>query len=925
MRGVNTKTNVLYDNVSCANHDIILLSETWIKEGVFNTELFPNCYNVYRCDRAGTKKGGGVLIATKNTLLTEQLQVDIPINTVEMLFVKVTKLSQVFLVICIYIPPASNLDVYYCVFEILENLHYKFDNLVIFGDFNVSQYNTVNSHDSLSLALRNFLEFSNLTQHNSILNSNQKMLDLIITSENMLCKVSQEIDSLVPEDAHHPSLCCIISIKSINHKKFNSKDQFRYNFKKTNLINLYEDISLVQWDDLYSLNDIEQACDVLYFKLYEIFDKHVPIQRINSSSSYPPWFDKDIIAQLKLKNKLRARYLKSMSNIDKLNFVTVRNSLKSKIKLSRENYVKTCEANLNDDPSKFWGYVNSMKSDSRIPGNMKFQESILTSSKSIVDGFATHFSSVFNNMDGINNVVNTSNQSTMGNFYTSDDSVLHHLRKLKPKLTSGLDNIPAFILKDCASCLTKPLTFIFNQILTKGVFPKAWKNVRVSPIFKSGSKTKIEDYRPIAILSNFSKVFESILTEHISWNVRKNISPNQYGFISKRSTTCNLFNITQYLSHNLDNMYQTDVIYTDMTKAFDRIHHGTLIKKLCEFNINNNIINVIESYLFNRSQVVEYKGITSFSYSAKTGIPQGSNLGPLLFSLFVNDIGNVINSPYLLYADDLKIFRKIVDDDDYRILQDDLNNICHWCKLNGLSLNIKKCSVMTFSRKLNTVHYNYAIEQSNLQRVEKFKDLGVMYDSALTFNEHIGNVVKDCFRTLGYIIRNSRLFSSLDTLTALYNVFICSKLEYCSVIWAPQYAKYTALLESVQRKFLKFLYFKKYNTYPDITVRYSSLLQEFNFITITDRHKRISCLYLYKLVNNLIDDGPALELINFHIPRLANRSCSSFSFKTPHTSHHSNSPLYKLYKSYHSFQYNADIFGDSLKDFTKHVNECLAL
>ena len=254
-------------------------------------------------------------------------------------------------------------------------------------------------------------------------------------------------------------------------------------------------------------------------------------------------------------------------------------------------------------------------------------------------------------------------------------------------MSAGLDCVPAFLISDCSNALLAPLTLIFNKCIQTSTFPDVWKLARICPVLKSGESSNIRNYRPISILSNFAKIFESVIYSSIYPCVKNLLSVKQHGFIRGRSTISNLTCITQYLSNCLDNNLQVDVIYTDISKAFDRINHINLLCKLHQFGFSTPLLSLFTSYLHDRKLSVVYNNCKSTNYLQSSGVPQGSNLGPLLFLLYVDDItAHISNSHCLLYADDLKLYRVINCEEDCRLLQEDLNRVSRWGDNNDLLL-----------------------------------------------------------------------------------------------------------------------------------------------------------------------------------------------------------------------------------------------
>lgn len=410
-----------------------------------------------------------------------------------------------------------------------------------------------------------------------------------------------------------------------------------------------------------------------------------------------------------------------------------------------------------------------------------------------------------------------------------------------------------------------------------------------------------------------------ILYTRIYGSVRTVISPNQHGFMTKRSTVTNLACFTQFLCDSLDAGGQVDVVFTDIQKAFDQIDHYLLLSKLEAFGFSQNLIHLFRFYLTSRVQFVEHGGYRSQTYIATSGIPQGSNLGPLLFLIFINDITTVLDYDHLLSADDLKIFTSISSVTDCLHLQDQLNNIVAWCKTNFLQLNVSKCRVMTFTRNHNCLQFEYCIEDYVLDRCLEFKDLGVTFDTKLSFSSHICQITKSASRTLGYFLRNWNCFSNLESLKVLYFSFIRSKLEYAVLIWSPIYQCACALVESVQRKCLKFIFFKVNGFYPQRGIDNAILLSAANMISLRERRRCIAVSFLFNLLHNNIDCPSLVSKISVVVPRLNSRTINCFYNPFCRTNIMRKSPIYILCDTFNDIAHLCDINYDNLET----IIECL--
>jgi len=220
-----------------------------------------------------------------------------------------------------------------------------------------------------------------------------------------------------------------------------------------------------------------------------------------------------------------------------------------------------------------------------------------------------------------------------------------------------------------------PLCILFNKSINSGILLTDWKCANVTPIYQKGAQNLASNYRPVSLTSIFGKVLESIIKDHILNHLSSNnlLSPYQFGFIPGRSCSTQLLLMPNYLTRHLDNGYSVDVIYLDFQKAFDTVSHQHLLNKLTSFGIHGNVLKWIESFSTNRVQQVVLNSHKSSTIPVTSGVPQGSVLGPLLFTMLENEIPSIVSSPVLMFADDTKIFRVIRNSKDYTALQRDLN------------------------------------------------------------------------------------------------------------------------------------------------------------------------------------------------------------------------------------------------------------
>lgn len=592
-------------------------------------------------------------------------------------------------------------------------------------------------------------------------------------------------------------------------------------------------------------------------------------------------------------------------------YVQLRKAIKNQTKIEYERYKTNLENNLNLNPTEFWNFIRSKSSCNGIPGEVVYRGDRLNDQAEIANAFAKHFMSVYDSssVDSINCTKNWGNF----NFSTITDlDVRTAIKKLKPKKTTGDDNIPAYIFKGCTDFLVEPLVHIFNLAINSNIFPDDLKTGVITPIFKKGDKCSVENYRPISILNSLAKIFEVILYNDILNFVQTKISKFQHGFLNDKSTVTNLCIFSEHASDAIKNKMQLDVIYTDCEKAFDKVDHQILLDMLVNYGFSKKSFKFMRSYLTQRPQTVKIGKFRSDIFYATSGVPQGSNLGPLLFILFINSLPDSISkSTGLLFADDFKIFKVICTDEDSADLQADFNSVVDWFAQHRMKLNVEKCAVMTYTRKQNFIDQQYYINGKKVKRISQVKDLGVCFQTNLKFNDHFEYIIAKAYKSLGFLMRNAKDFK-ISTAVTLYNAIVRPHLEYASCIWSPTALSNIDLIEKVQKRFLRYLYLRKHNIYP-FMVSYKTLLSLFGMERLSDRRDKQDILFVYFVVNGLkYRDCDLINYINFHVPKIVLRLLNNAVFRADFPT---CSPINRMMVRCNDFnkKYNIDLLTSDVK------------
>lgn len=755
---MRTKTHSFLQAVLCNNYDIIVLTETWLNSSVFCSELFDERYVVYRRDRSNAElihksEGGGVLVAISRQIHSKRMFnwesnledlwviIDIPISH---------SLRRVALCV-VYLPPPvhSSMLNYF-----IDNCRLVLDDCdckCILGDFNLASINWNLLNDTsceykvpgLCQPLIDLINTYGLKQHNSAVNKSDRILDLVL-SNMPTCIVRPSHSILSKIDELHPPLDVDISFEEESKLPFNDKS-FKLNFHKADFINIHKELQKCEWVQIFGNDkDVNVILSKFYNIIGAIIEKFVPKQKLKKSR-YPPWFNCNLKHRLKEKYNLRRRFQKYKNPMDELELQLL-DSRCTRLAIDCYNkYISYSENNILQNPKYFWTYVKAKRGGtSSYPLYMTNGSVTASDGKQICEMFASYFASVYINNSTHNSdcrdsleYMEKNSQFTMLPIIDSE-TLLRKLKSLDENKGAGPDGIPPMFIKRCAIYLVEPLLIIFNMSLQTGIFPAEWKKARVVPIHKADRVDLISNYRPISILSTLAKVLESLICPFVQFHFKQSLCIQQHGFVPSRSTCTNLVDLTENIAEALDSHKQVDVVYTDFSKAFDRLPHGLLMQKLSAYGISGTFFQWIMSYLENRTFSVVVNGFHSDSQRVTSGVPQGSHLGPILFTMFINDIPNAIKfSKSFLYADDLKLSKVIDTVQDSMMLQKDLDELVGWCRHNKMDLNPKKCFFVRYYRKRNIVSFQYSIAQNNIKELEQIRDLGVLFDRKLTFLPHI--------------------------------------------------------------------------------------------------------------------------------------------------------------------------------------------
>jgi len=718
------------------------------------------------------------------------------------------------------------------------------------------------------------------------------MLDLIFTNLNLF-KVNVVHDPVVPEDRYHPALT--IDYPKIKKIPSFHNDQSYFNFSKANYKSITDFFFSYNWKDTFSQLDINSASITLYDALH--FSILHMVSKVNyNKSKFPTWFSKDLINIVFQKRKAHAIFKTTRNPLDYRKFSLLRAKYKFISKQCYRKFIESTETNFCTNPNKFWNFVRKNRSHHDIPKTVNLNGVTSTNCIEVSNLFSKHFSSVYTHPRVLDNssVSPHLHHDLPSNcfFYVSDVEL--ELSKLRGNKSVGPDGFSGEFLYMLRSSLSYPLWLIFRKSLDEGKYPNLFKISAVTPVLKSRNSSNITNYKPISLSSHIVKLFDLLVLRSIKPVINSILIDEQHGFRSGRSTTTNSLVFSNYIFDAFINRTQVDIIYTDFTKAFNRVDHKLLMRVLIDTGFGEPLLSWFDSYLRDRKQFVNVLGVKSNIIDVPSGVPQGGHLSPLLFALFVNDIkSSLVNCRFLLFADDLKLFLKIQSLKDCLLLQEDLNSLVSWANNRGLELNISKCRSMSFYRTREHINYSYMINDNLLLSAGNvITDLGIVFDRELNFHAHLDKICCKALKTLGFIRRVSSEFKLVSSLKSLYCAFVRSILEYGSVVWDPGTSCGKKQVERVQRKFLNIVAYKLNIDHPPHD--YSPVMHRLGLNTLADRRLEANLIFLRRLIDGLVDSSELLAQINFKVPSFHSRQLTIFSLPKCNTNYAKNQPLYRM-------------------------------
>lgn len=556
---------------------------------------------------------------------------------------------------------------------------------------------------------------------------------------------------------------------------------------------------------------MDEMVEFFNSNLVYLYNIHAPVKTSRFTKKPAPWLTDNLRLMMKLRNKALLKYKKLKSDIALAEYKDLRNFVSMAVKNEKKAYLNH---KFRTDPGGFWKTVKHL--------NINNNSSQCCKSSYSPSELNTYFVEGIPAVDASHDVIFEKyfgkRHDNSGNFFEFtrvDESLVDKIISNIKSNARGTDEIDIKMLLYISPYLTSHITYIVNKCLESSTFPKAWKNSNVIPVPKVANPEEYAQFRPISILPTISKILERIVHNQVSEYVKtNNILPStQSGFRPNHGTSTALLHVTDDIYRACDSGRGTVLVLLDYSKAFDTLDHNTLCSKLKYFGFCDEAVIFFQNYLSGRQQRVCVGSAVSDFLPVSRGVPQGSILGPLLFSIYTADFSTYLNTCLShQYADDFQIYHSFYSlnvESAITNINKDLQNIADISKAHSLLLNSSKSKLLLFGKvdqRLLDNNLKISIDGSQLTLSNQCRNLGLILDTNMRFESHVSELVQKAYYKLKVLYMHKDHLST-DIKLRLCDTLILSVLSYCNVVYWPALTnREKNSLQKIQNSCLKFCY-----------------------------------------------------------------------------------------------------------------------
>ena len=845
--------------ISQCQFTFIIIVETWLKEPT-DINLNIEGYKSVSLYREGHRRGGGIKIYyIDNLTVTTNETISGCFDSCESLFIttKVPKIGKLTIG-AIYRPPERNIADF-CNFltETLSSINNS--QSMVVGDFNI---NTLDSNDAnVQNYINTFYEYyyvneiSLPTYHSPVTNTDTTCLD------HMWHNLSSQRSSFVigPNLSDHYATSVIFDQRirynpeKIKYRDFSSQKMETY---ERELSAIFEQF------DPPSGNPHDYARYLLIF-LMTTMNAYFPLKTktLSPKRLMSPWVTPPIVRCIRKKDRWYRLYRRGIITAESYRRCSSR--LRSLLRFARREYTRNKLRSLKTDPKKNWRVLNELlgRGSRSASGSFVHNGDNIESPLQISNLFCKYFVEHPRNIHGtippssddyaylIEPNLNTMFFSPCTDFEIS--KTIRHLKK-----EGHFEDVTRKFLQLSSSYISSILSRFFNMCVQEGVYPDVLKISHITPVHKKGPINIISNYRPIAILGNISKIFESLIFNRLNnfFTSQNILSDSQYGFRKDRNTELAALDLVSRVSHAINDKEIAICVFLDYSACFDTLSREMLLNKLSRYGVRGYFLKFLESYFSFRKQKVRFKDEVSDEMYQNLGVIQGSKLGPLFFDIYSNEFHKLCSGEDILYADDTCLV--FVDSELQRLVDrtnEKLALVQTWCNANKLALNHSKSNFMVVSNRVLNNNPIISIESNILVCVQSFKYLGVLFDDNLRFKTHIKSVQTKLSRMCGvsYKLKYNLDFNSAKN---MYYACVYSVFSYCIALWGGVMfcTGNCNRIIRLQEKIIK-------NLFSHLYAPGACLFKILEILKIPDVYKLRVSIYMYRVLK--LNECPTLRNI----------------------------------------------------------------
>ena len=920
--------------------------ESHMKSWNMDNEIAIKDYSILRADRPIVYKGGVIIYTHKDFVTDDQ---DTYADTICQSAMVYNSQNNI-IIAAVYRPGGADSNSFLKCLEKIENfiLKHKGADIHLYGDFNMRfvDWNSKELNSSLpylktdKVCAQELIKMMDKYMMNQLVTENTRkdisILDLVITNNSDSIH-SIEVDKTQLGD--HDIVWCNLLYKNLTKipseiPSDNDSPLDSVNLNKADWDSIRADLSNINWEETLVDKNVEEMHSTIYDIIVNTCISHAPKHPNNKPRKYHIPSARRTLLKIRKRTNRKiniARYLKKPGYKDKIEKlekkkakleIEIRDSIRKEALKKEVDVIEKIKTN----PRAFFTYAKKKsKTHTNIGPLVDENNKLHCDSATMSNLLQAQYKKAFSNPDS-----GTTDQAypekpdipELNHITVSEEDVIKAINCISTNSAPGPDKIPALLLKECKEQLAPALVKLWQESINSGKIPSELLKQSIIPIYKKDNRSFPSNYRPISLTSHLIKLFERIvrtrMIEHLA-NYHL-ITKHQHGFTVNRSTLTQLLHHIESILEILEDNGNVDILYLDLSKAFDKVNHSILLHKLSQMNITGKVNEWIKTFLTTRTQYVVVNGKKSDPAHVTSGVPQGTVLGPALFVIYMNNITEAVKATFIkMFADDSKLVSSIKSLEDRNKITSDLKSLIKWTEDNSMKFNETKFQLLQIgqNQELKLPYHHNEITINSSQHV---RDLGVYTSENLSNRYQITQMTTNATNFASWLLRTFTT-RDIEPMLLFLKTYIIPRVEYVSPIWHPHKICEIEQIEQVQRSFTA-----KINELEEFN--YYERLRCLRLFSLQRRRERFIIIHTHKIYLDLAPNDVKLE---FHEHQRLGTQCRRLALKSKTASintlrdnffSHTAPKLYNLVPKIVKRAENIDSFKRKLDTFLMKIPDC---